>query len=1823
MANEDSDSSSKSQHAVLEWYARIYSRRVDIVGDYSGNELFLVDGDSLLLHCFGDDHLDFESGFQLLHATWTVENFLRNLISRRANFHVVFFDQHRDLCVPSVAPAASHAKYLLAREAIIRHLAVNLKATHPEVLITVFPSITSDDFVEYLKTTEFYFILCHDGASSKALRKRNLIDKTLDPLEDEDHDEDEELRKKVIFRQLIHWSMAQGSSIVLINGLEFQDARIIATVLENLRGTGSGLSQEIDLDEDDAIDEPRQRYLERSTWESVTGKVKVQLTERHYLTVIVLSALLAGNKVTKDFVSSFLRHTALISGLSLQERLVSAAGLDEKVKESLEVFCEEASTILASEDWADNMEAWNCRCDVADLVDGRLLSACLQDAAIGVNDVYRTLTQACEALGAGISSNDIAASNGTATATSHTPQSTSSESYAVLPFSNEIFDPHLAPVQLEIDRVGDLEDATTANIFREISHWHNHKRPLDPKLREEQLAKSEKQKFWTRKRNQWFMDEMQKYAQSLTNTVGKSLDPETITTGGRPVKPIAEVEENAKPKQKPAAKSNKKAAPSRKEAMLAKIAADRSAKEETTAEKHIQGWRTTVGTIEKEPTATGRYQRARTYLATLNTGTSAELKRDTLEGEVRLYMLNALLDPWLVACKNDEKPEAMKIAALIFAELGAFSKFNRPVTSTIIKCLQAVFKELALPQLPLPQPEGDRPLAFKFALESTTRSLALPIPQKEFQLLHCGPYFDRSIDSAPDPRVPFEPDAWQRKVLNEIDAKRSLLVVAPTSAGKTFISFYAMKQVLEANDEDVLVYVAPTKALVNQIAAEIQGRFSKRYGYAGNSVWAIHTRDMRINNPTGCQILVTVPHILQIMLLSPPNANSWSKRIKWIIFDEVHCIGQAEDGLIWEQLLLMAPCPILALSATIGNPDEFSAWLDSTQRSAGNKLTMVQHPHRYSDLRKFIYKPSDIDTHKFTGLEENRAFAQLGLDDSKDFHFVHPVSTLVNRSRGIPADLALEARDCYLLWQTLSRRQTASHPLDKSLDPAVALPSVIRKIDTIKWEAALKSVLRDWMQDPESPFDAVVKDLGGNQEETISESPPKEDGEATPAEDADASEENEVEIQHDIKSILPMLSKLHEQDALPAILFNYDRGLCERICRKLMEQLVDAETVWKESSAQWKGTLAKWEEWKKIMLKAGKRGPPKLSKKKGGAEEGLTKEDIQRDAANNEASPWASFNPDKPIDKFHFADNRKMSQDEMDKTERELLRRDVPEWLITALKRGIAVHHAGLNRKYRQVCEILFRRGFLRVVIATGTLALGINMPCKTVVFTGDSVFLSALNFRQAAGRAGRRGFDMLGNVVFHSISTSRVHRLISSRLPDINGHFPITTTLVLRLFTLLNDSKQSQFASRSVNALLSQPRLYLGGEESKMTVLHHLRFSIEYLRRQFLLDARGAPLNFAGCVSHLYFTENSSFAFHALLKDGYFHKVCANLNANDTAKENVLRELMLTMAHLFGRQYCRQADQEFVEKVVKRSPSVVFLPDMPTDAAELLRKHNQSTLDIYKAYVGTFVDQHLKEQDDALPLTQFKAGSVGTASADGLKLRAPTKVRSPFVALSGHEDTFQSVHDLCTTTRSGVFLEEAVIPYVGLYPEESELPLNAYLYDFFNHGDVNAIVIANRIRRGDVWFVLNDFSMVLATIVTSLSNFMQLTAASDLDLSDVRGEGEDAEALQDDKFLPDDSGYETASTMSTATRTGPAQTELPVQVKKKKKVVDSWDDDADQEDLEEEVAAQRAKKEAEVAAKNAQDRPAWEEGAGLLNVLKAFQALKEDFDTKFRAMWA
>lgn len=497
-------------------------------------------------------------------------------------------------------------------------------------------------------------------------------------------------------------------------------------------------------------------------------------------------------------------------------------------------------------------------------------------------------------------------------------------------------------------------------------------------------------------------------------------------------------------------------------------------------------------------------------------------------------------------------------------------------------------------------------------------------------------------------------------------------------------------------------------------------------------------------------------------------------------------------------------------------------------------------------------------------------------------------------------------------------------------------------------------------------------------------------------------------------------------------------------------------------------------------------------------------------------------------------------------------------------------------------------------MVATGTLALGINMPCKTVVFFGDAVFLTALNYHQGSGRAGRRGFDLLGNVVFVGMPLERVHEIMSSRLPDLVGHFPLSTTLTLRMMGLLHHTKNSAYSVRAMRSILSQSRLYLGGPSHQMAIQHNLRFSIEYLRRQGLMAKDGAPLNFAGMIGHLYFTENAVFAFHSLLKEGYLHKICEPIHRNP---EKVLLDLMLVLSHLFCRIPLRS--RHYMEEGF-RSPSVVRLPALPKEAESILRDHNQETLGIFRLYVSTYIEQHLsKTPDTKLPFTGYEIQPRHhVADSDLIVAHLPeTRLRSAFAALSGFTDDFTSIHELCATVRSGVFLDESAVPYIRIYPTDTETPWNAYVYDFFKHGDMKALVRDNLVKRGDVWFYLKDFSLVVATIVTSLENYIAPNAAKDDDfVMDI-----DPQDLQDSDKGP--RGPAVARENAAA---------ISAKKAKAKKVADSWEDDEDSEDLCGELDTQR-----EVLDDTGKD------DGGLQLVVEAFRQLSAEFDEKFRKEWA
>jgi superfamily II RNA helicase len=232
-----------------------------------------------------------------------------------------------------------------------------------------------------------------------------------------------------------------------------------------------------------------------------------------------------------------------------------------------------------------------------------------------------------------------------------------------------------------------------------------------------------------------------------------------------------------------------------------------------------------------------------------------------------------------------------------------------------------------------------------------------------FQMEHLGDQLERSLNSTKDARVKFEPDGWQVELLDIVDRYESAIVCAPTSSGKTFISYYAMDKILRENDTDVIVFVAPNKALANQIVAEVYTRFGNKQ-YMKNSpnlLYAMLMPDYKINDPYKCQILVTVPTAFETLL---STSNEWLRNIRYVIIDEIQTLNDKELGSSLEKIIHFVQCPILALSATISNLSKFFDWMQAIMQLKGIKTHMVTHTERFCDLKRYLFVPENSNAVK-------------------------------------------------------------------------------------------------------------------------------------------------------------------------------------------------------------------------------------------------------------------------------------------------------------------------------------------------------------------------------------------------------------------------------------------------------------------------------------------------------------------------------------------------------------------------------------------------------------------------------------------------------------------------------------------------------------------------------------------------------------------------------------------------------------------------------------------------------------------------------------------
>lgn len=155
---------------------------------------------------------------------------------------------------------------------------------------------------------------------------------------------------------------------------------------------------------------------------------------------------------------------------------------------------------------------------------------------------------------------------------------------------------------------------------------------------------------------------------------------------------------------------------------------------------------------------------------------------------------------------------------------------------------------------------------------------------------------------------------------------------------------------------------------------------------------------------------------------------------------------------------------------------------------------------------------------------------------------------------------------------------------------------------------------------------------------------------------------------------------------------------------------------------------------------------------------------------------------------------------------------NLPEYINTVklLRKGVGIHHAGLMPILREMTELLFARGFIKILFCTETMSVGINLPVKTTIFTDVKKFNGEINrmlfsheYTQAAGRAGRLGLDSVGHVIhlnnlFRNIDFISYKTMMNGKPQSLTSKFKISYNLILNLIDI-GDKNIVNFAKKSM----------------------------------------------------------------------------------------------------------------------------------------------------------------------------------------------------------------------------------------------------------------------------------------------------------------------------------------------------------------------------------------------------------------------------------------
>jgi superfamily II DNA or RNA helicase len=540
-------------------------------------------------------------------------------------------------------------------------------------------------------------------------------------------------------------------------------------------------------------------------------------------------------------------------------------------------------------------------------------------------------------------------------------------------------------------------------------------------------------------------------------------------------------------------------------------------------------------------------------------------------------------------------------------------------------------------------------------------------------------------------------DDWQIKVIENIDNNISTIISAPTSAGKSVLSGYAITK-------GRTLYIVPTDALAWQVASYIGNITNSDVPIITSTYQSIPRRDEFIKLVDSSIALVGTPECILDYL---PFINN---NFNWIVFDEIHMIGRKEGYAMEMIAKVLNNIPFLALSATIGNGEELKEWFTNINTTI---IDYIVCDKRFFNLQKYYYNNKKIIM-----------LNPLSLVDITEFEDGSILNKILNPT---PPDT----------WTLVKKLQEYGIKLDY-LEPQkyFKYDEQIELNKTIEYFNALLQFMVLNFHIYKNQIKMILNDFSNIQ--FIDEEP----------------------------KLIDLLEVLKTEDKFPAIIFQQNTVLCLQIARKLSNDInIEEQNKYPNLIIDRLKQNKKTKQNQKKSDKDSKDITEKQEIKKmleGKEEEvNILPEDIN--APHNDFIYNTKFKFTE-INIKEWAEKYKMYFPSMDGDY---------HFLIKLLWRGIGVYTIGLPDGYLRLVQSLASKKKLAVVFSDISLVFGISMPFRTTIIykpSNSQDVLDSMLYHQMAGRAGRRGLDKEGNVIFIGYSWNRIKELSVSSIPIIKG---------------------------------------------------------------------------------------------------------------------------------------------------------------------------------------------------------------------------------------------------------------------------------------------------------------------------------------------------------------------------------------------------------------------------------------------------------------------